>query len=87
LGFRLRITDIFFDEEANGKDYLWLRLYLKRMRRFIGGISLPASYADVPIMVTLLIGTFNAVQGVLTVLGGYIICEAIKRRVPSLVKK
>ena len=53
---------------------------------YVGVISLPASYAGIPIIVALLVGAFNAVQGVLSILGGYFIYEAVKRRVPSLVK-
>jgi len=53
---------------------------------YAGVISLPTSYANVPIMVALLFGAFNVVQGVLSILGGYSIYEAIKRRAPSLVK-
>jgi len=47
---------------------------------YVGVISLPTSYANIPIMATLLFGAFNAVQGTLTVIGGYAIYEAIKRR-------
>lgn len=54
---------------------------------YVGVTSLPASYAGIPIMVTLLFGAFNAAQGALTVLGGYTIYEAIKRCAASLVKK
>lgn len=54
---------------------------------YVGVISLPTSYADIPIMAALLFGAFNAIQGTLSILGGYSIYEAIKRRVPSLVKK
>lgn len=54
---------------------------------YAGVIALPTSYANVPIIVALLFGAFNAVQGVLSILGGHFIYEAIKRRVPSLAKK
>ena len=54
---------------------------------YVGVISLPASYTDIPIMVTLLVGAFNAAQGALSVLGGYSIYEAIKRRAAYLVRK
>lgn len=54
---------------------------------YVGVISLPASYASVPVMTALLVGAFNAVQGVLSILGGYFIYEAVRSRAPSLVKK
>jgi len=47
---------------------------------YLGVISLPTSYANIPVMATLLFGAFNALQGTLTVIGGYTIYEAIKRR-------
>ncbi len=53
---------------------------------YAGIISLPASYSDVPFMTALLFGAFNAIQGVLSIIGGYSIYEAVKRRAPSLVK-
>ena len=53
---------------------------------YAGVISLPTSYTDIPAVAALLVGAFNAVQGTLSILGGYSIYEAVKRRVPSLVK-
>lgn len=53
---------------------------------YTGIMPLPTSYANAPILVALLFGAFNVVQGALSILGGYSIYEAIKRRAPSLVK-
>jgi len=42
---------------------------------------------DVPlIIVTLLTGVFNTVQGALTVYGGFVVYEALRRRAPHLAK-
>jgi len=53
-----------------------------------GGImAMPQSYADVPVVFALLLGGFNAIQGGISVLGGFTIFQALKKRAPSLVKK
>jgi riboflavin transporter FmnP len=54
---------------------------------YAGIIALPPSYADIPLVVALLMGAFNVVQGTISIVGGYSIYEAIKRRSPSLIKK
>ena len=54
---------------------------------YAGVISLPTSYTDIPAVAALLVGAFNAVQGILSILGGYSIYEALKRRASSLVKE
>ena len=38
------------------------------------------------IIVTLLIGVFNTIQGALTVYGGFVVYEALRRRAPHLAK-
>jgi riboflavin transporter FmnP len=40
-----------------------------------------------PVEMALPIGVFNIFQGTITIFGGYSIYEAIKRRVPSIIKK
>lgn len=52
-----------------------------------GIIPLPVDYPDAPVIVALLLGAFNAVQGTISILAGYSIHEAIKRRAPYLVRK
>lgn len=47
---------------------------------YLGIISLPPSYVEIPLTVGLLFGIFNAIQGILSVSGGYFIYEAIKKR-------
>jgi riboflavin transporter FmnP len=51
---------------------------------FTGVMALYGDYAEIPVIVSLLVGAFNAVQGSLSILGGYFIYEAIIRRIPSL---
>ena len=50
-------------------------------------MALYGDYAEIPVIVSLLVGAFNAVQGSLSILGGYFIYEAIIRRIPSLVTR
>ena len=54
---------------------------------FTGVVALYGDYAEIPVIVSLLVGAFNAVQGSLSILGGYFIYEAIIRRIPSLVTR
>ncbi|MEM3626627.1 MAG: hypothetical protein QXZ25_01225 [Candidatus Bathyarchaeia archaeon] len=54
---------------------------------YAGIMPLPKSYVNVPLWATLLLGIFNALQGALTIAGGYFMYEAIKRRVPSLTRR
>jgi len=54
---------------------------------YAGIIPVPADYADAPVIVALLLGAFNAVQGTISILAGYSIYGAIKRRAPYLVRK
>jgi riboflavin transporter FmnP len=54
---------------------------------FTGMLTLYGSYAEIPIVVSLLVGAFNAIQGSLSILGGYFIQEALIRRAPSLISR
>jgi len=54
---------------------------------FTGVLALYGSYAEIPVIVSLLVGVFNAIQGSLSILGGYFIYEALIRRAPSLVSR
>ena len=49
---------------------------------FSGVMVLYGSYAEIPVIVSLLVGAFNAVQGSISILGGYFIYEAIIRGTP-----
>ncbi|MCW4020656.1 MAG: hypothetical protein NWF14_05455 [Candidatus Bathyarchaeota archaeon] len=51
---------------------------------FTGVLALYGSYAEIPVVVSLLVGAFNAAQGFLSMLGGYLIYEALIHRIPSL---
>lgn len=53
---------------------------------YAGVIAIPPSYADLPVVVALLFGAFNAFQGILSIIGGYLIYEAIRIRAPSLLE-
>lgn len=52
---------------------------------FAGLLSLGSSWSNVPLLWTLLVSLFNVAQGTLTVVGGFSVYEAIKRRAPTLV--
>lgn len=54
---------------------------------YAGIIPISAVYANVPLFYALLLGFFNVIQGIIGIIGGYSIYEAIKRRAPSLLKK
>ena len=54
---------------------------------FTGVLTLYGSYAEIPVVVSLLVGVFNAIQGSLSILGGYFIHEALVRRAPSLISR
>ncbi|NWG10224.1 hypothetical protein HXY33_00485 [Candidatus Bathyarchaeota archaeon] len=54
---------------------------------YAGILSISTTYADIPITFALLLGFFNMIQGMISIVGGYSIYEAIRRRAPSLVKK
>ncbi|NWF86665.1 hypothetical protein HXY32_02480 [Candidatus Bathyarchaeota archaeon] len=54
---------------------------------YAGIIPISASYANIPLIYALLLGFFNAIQGMIGIVGGYFIYAAIKRRAPSLIKK
>jgi len=54
---------------------------------FTGVLALYGSYAEIPVIVSLLVGVFNAIQGSLSILGGYFIYEALVHRAPSLVSR
>ena len=54
---------------------------------FTGVMALYGDYAEIPVIVSLLVGAFNAIQGSLSILGGYFIYESLIRRMPSLVSR
>jgi riboflavin transporter FmnP len=54
---------------------------------YVGIMSISTNYADVPVIFALLVGFFNMIQGIISIVGGYSIYEAIRRRAPSLIKK
>jgi hypothetical protein len=54
---------------------------------YAGIIQISASYVNVPLIYASLLGLFNVIQAIISIVGGYSIYEAIKRRVPSLIKK
>ncbi len=54
---------------------------------YVGIMAIPSSYMDVPLILTLLFGIFNIIQGAVSIFGGYSIYMAIRRRAPSLAKK
>lgn len=54
---------------------------------YAGVMSISASYADIPLIMALLLAFFNVIQGIISVIGGYSIYGAIRRRAPSLVKR
>ena len=54
---------------------------------YVGIMAIPLSYMDVPLVLALLFGIFNVIQGAVSIFGGYSIYMAIRRRAPSLAKK
>lgn len=54
---------------------------------YAGLIVLPTAYTSIPLTVTLLLGAFNVAQGTISIIVGYSLYEAIKRRVPTLIRK
>jgi riboflavin transporter FmnP len=54
---------------------------------YTGIMPLPKSYVDVPLLVAFLLGVFNALQGAISIAGGYFVFEAIKRRAPPLIQR
>lgn len=52
-----------------------------------GVLLLPSAYADVSLLWALLIGMFNVLQGSLSVAGGCLVYEALRKRAPSLIRK
>lgn len=54
---------------------------------YAGIMTIYVSYVNVPLIYALLLGFFNAIQGIIGIVGGYSIYEAIKRRAPSLIRK
>lgn len=54
---------------------------------YVGIMSLPPSYADISLFVVLLLGLFNVIQGALSIIGGQLVFEAIRKRAPLLIKK
>ena len=54
---------------------------------YMGLMRFPPSYSEIPLLlIILLTGVFNVVQGAISIIGGYFIYEAIRRRSPSLTK-
>jgi len=54
---------------------------------FTGVMALYGPYAEIPVIVSLLVGVFNAIQGSISILGGFFIYEAIRHRMPSLITR
>jgi riboflavin transporter FmnP len=54
---------------------------------YVGIMLLPPSYVNIPLLVVLLLGVFNVIQGALSIIGGQLIFEAIKKRAPLLINK
>lgn len=54
---------------------------------YAGVMSIPVSYADIPLIMALLLGFFNVIQGIISIVGAYSVYETIKRRAPSLIQK
>lgn len=54
---------------------------------YAGVMSISKSYADVPLIMALFLGFFNIIQGAISIIGGYFIYEAIRRRASSLVRR
>ncbi len=50
----------------------------------MGLVLVPSSYKQILLIFILLTGLFNVIQGAISILGGYSIYMAIKKRVPSL---
>jgi riboflavin transporter FmnP len=54
---------------------------------YMGLMRFPSSYSEIPLLlIILLTGVFNVIQGAISIIGGYFIYEAIKRRSPSLAE-
>lgn len=53
----------------------------------IGVWALDPSFVGVPLIFALLLAAFNVVAGAISISVGYVIFEAVRRRVPSLVPK
>jgi len=54
---------------------------------YMGLMRFPPSYSEIPsLLIILLTGVFNVIQGAISIIGGYFIYEAIKRRSPSLAE-
>lgn len=68
---------------------LVLGIMLRCLIMFFWNLIVQPLYYGTPFMAVLLlsplIGVFNAIQGAISILGGYFIYEAIRRRFPSLI--
>ncbi|MGQ9506843.1 MAG: hypothetical protein ACUVTB_03155 [Candidatus Bathycorpusculaceae bacterium] len=53
---------------------------------YTGIMPISSSYREIPLILVLLTGAFNIIQGIISVVGGYLIYAAIKRRSPSLIE-
>ncbi|MDH7563565.1 MAG: hypothetical protein QHH24_01595 [Candidatus Bathyarchaeota archaeon] len=53
---------------------------------YAGALSL-REYAEIPVIYALILGAFNAIAGVICISLGYLIYEAVKKRVPALLAK
>jgi riboflavin transporter FmnP len=54
---------------------------------YMGLMRFPPSYSEIPLLlIILLTGIFNVIQGAISIIGGYFIYEAIRRRSPSLAE-
>jgi hypothetical protein len=55
---------------------------------YVGLMRFPPSYSEIPLLlIILLTGVFNVIEGTISIVGGYLIYVTIKRRSPSLMKK
>jgi len=50
-------------------------------------LSIPSSLVNAPFLWILLVGIFNTIQGAISIIGGFFIYAAIRKRVPSIIKK
>lgn len=54
---------------------------------YVGLMRFPPSYSEIPsLFVMLLTGAFNVIQGTISIVGGYLICKAVKNRNPALIE-
>ncbi|MEM3731361.1 MAG: hypothetical protein QW667_05050 [Candidatus Bathyarchaeia archaeon] len=54
---------------------------------YVGLMAIPASYVNIPLLYFSLLGAFNAAQGTISVAGGLLIYEAVKKRISTKINK